>query len=70
MLQKIALSDRLLGKIKEIIIPLPTLSEQKRIVEKVDQLMNLCDQLESQVKENQKHSEVLMNAVLREAFEV
>ena len=53
----------------EIIFPLPPLNEQKRIVEKVDQLMKLCDELESQVKKNQTNSEKLMGAVLREAFE-
>ena len=52
------------------LIPLPSLNEQKRIVEKVDQLRKLCDELEEQVKENQKNSEFLMESVLREAFEV
>ena len=51
------------------IFSLPPLPEQKRIVQKVDQLMKLCDELEEQVKENQKNSELLMEAVLREAFE-
>lgn len=58
-----------LNKIKEMLFPLPPLNEQKRIVEKVDQLMKLCDELESQVKKNQTNSEKLMSAVLREAFE-
>lgn len=31
--------------------------------------MKLCDQLESQVQDNQKTAEGLMNAVLRKAFE-
>lgn len=34
--------------IKEVIIPLPPLEEQKRIVEKIEQLMSLCDILEKQ----------------------
>ena len=51
-------------------VPLSPLSEQKRIVEKVNQLMKLVDELESKVKENQKNSELLMEAVLKEAFEV
>lgn len=49
--------------------PLPPLSEQKRIVEKVDKLMALCDELEKQVRENQINSEKLMDSVLRESFE-
>jgi len=54
---------------KKALFPLAPFSEQKCIVEKVDRLMELCDELEKQVKENQKNSESLMNAVLREAFE-
>jgi len=37
-----------LRKIREYIIPLPPLEEQKRIVEKIDQLMLLCDKLEEE----------------------
>ena len=57
-------------KVYPIIVGLSPLNEQKRIAAKIDQLMQLCDRLESQVKENQKNSEVFMEAVLREAFEV
>jgi type I restriction enzyme, S subunit len=56
-------------KFKSIIIPLPSPSEQKRIVEKVDKLMTYYDQLEKQIKENQKNRENLMVAVLKESFQ-
>ncbi len=49
-------------------IPLPSLSEQNRIVEKVDALMSLCDEMELRVKENKESSGQLMNNVLREVF--
>ena len=49
-------------------IPLPPLAEQKRIVAKVDQLMNLCDELETRLNQSKKDSETLMQAVLYEAF--
>ncbi len=53
--------DRTLG--------LPPLSEQQRIVSKVDKLMAYCDELEKQVKENQQNTEKLMEAVLKESFQ-
>jgi len=49
-------------------ISLPSLAEQKRIVAKVDQLMHLCDELESRLNQSKKDSEMLMQAVLYEAF--
>ena len=48
--------------------PLPPLEEQKRIVSKVDQLMHLCDELETQLNQSKKDSEMLMQAELHEAF--
>ncbi len=57
------------GYVKKILFPLPPLFEQKRIVEKVDVLMGLCDELELRVKENKEGSESLMGTVLRESFE-
>lgn len=50
------------------IFPLPPLPEQKVIVTKVEKLLALCDQLESQITRNQTHANALMQAVLKEAF--
>ena len=49
-------------------VPLPPIAEQHRIVSKVDQLMHLCDELETQLNQSKKDSEMLMQAVLQEAF--
>ncbi len=56
-------------KIDNLQIPLPPLSEQRRIVEKVDALMRVCNELELRIKENKESSEQLMNSILRESFE-
>ena len=41
-----------INKIKNIIIKYPSIEEQKRIVDKLDQLLPLCDEIENLVKEN------------------
>ena len=46
----------------------PPLSEQKAIVTKVEKLLALCDQMETQITASQTHSKQLMQAVLKEAF--
>jgi type I restriction enzyme S subunit len=48
--------------------PLPPFDEQKRIVAKVDELMKLCDHLESQLTTTQTESRRLLEAVLHEAL--
>jgi len=57
-----------LSDIEYIIIPLPPLAEQQRIVEKVDRLMALCDELEQEVTSAKKYASQLMEGVLQEAF--
>ena len=56
------------NQLGSIILPCPPLSEQKAIVTKVEKLLALCDQLETQITQNQTHAEQLMQAVLKEAF--
>ncbi|MFA5703256.1 MAG: restriction endonuclease subunit S [Advenella sp.] len=54
------------GKVKETLVPLPPLSEQYRIVEKIDAIMALCDSLEQQIDANTSKQTELLNALIRE----
>lgn len=52
-----------------VMIPLPPLAEQNRIVARIDELMALCDQLESQLNTTDADSRRLLEAVLRDALD-
>jgi type I restriction enzyme, S subunit len=54
--------------ISSFVFPLPPLAEQHRIVAKVDELMTLCDQLETQITTTQSESRHLLEAILHEAL--
>jgi type I restriction enzyme, S subunit len=49
-------------------IPFPPLAEQHRIVAKIDELMTLCDRLESQINTTQSNSQKLLESLLNEAL--
>lgn len=55
--------------VTDLLIPLPPLTEQQRIVAKLDELMGYCDDLEVSIKESQQQNELLLQQVLREALE-
>lgn len=55
--------------LKELAFPLAPLEEQKKIVKKIEALFKICDELEEQISHTKADSEMLMQAVLREAFE-
>ena len=52
--------------IEQFELPLPSIEEQRRIVAKVDELMKLVDQLESQLATSSQQAEQLMNAIVAE----
>jgi len=54
--------------IVESLVALPPLTEQHRIVEKIDDLMQTCDALEASIKESAAQNEKLLQQVLREAL--
>ncbi|MCG5515667.1 MULTISPECIES: restriction endonuclease subunit S [unclassified Ectothiorhodospira] len=52
------------GSVKLLAVPLPPLEEQQRIVEKVDELMALCDRLEQKAGDQLEAHEVLVDTLL------
>ena len=61
-----AQSNIFLGKIIELLIPLPPLAEQYCIVAKVDQLMAMVDKLEAHLAISRSNAEKLLKAAVSE----
>jgi type I restriction enzyme S subunit len=57
-----------LPTLNNLVCSLPPAEEQIAILVQVDKLLKLCDQLETQVTQNQTHAGKLMQAVLKAAF--
>lgn len=55
-----------LNNIRELVLPIPPLAEQRRIVAKVDQLMALVDELERQLAASRAKAAKLLDAVVGE----
>ena len=56
-------------KVKDTMIALPPLEEQKEIVATIEKLFTLCNELESEINQNKTTVNNLMATVLKEAFE-
>jgi type I restriction enzyme S subunit len=54
--------------LKNMLVPMPPLAEQRRIVAKVDELMALCDRLEASLAAADAARGKLLEALLREAL--
>jgi len=54
--------------LSSLLVPLPPLAEQHRIVARVEELMALCDQLEAQLTATEADSRRLLEAMLHEAL--
>ena len=59
-----------LVEIKKILIPLPPLNEQCRIVKKLEELMNLCNELKTTITDNQNYTERLLQVALKDALQM
>lgn len=56
------------SKLRNMLIPLPPLAEQYRIIAKVDKLMGVCDRLEVQLTDAAAQSHGLLETVLHHAL--
>jgi len=54
---------------KSAFVPLCPVTEQHRIVVKVEQLIKLCDELEQSILQNQTYTQELLKVTLKEALE-
>ncbi|MCM3624312.1 restriction endonuclease subunit S [Brevibacillus borstelensis] len=59
-----------MSKLSMFLIPLPPLREQERIIQKLEELMHICKQLEQNVEDVKNNSEQVIQAILYEAFQI
>ena len=57
------------SELSNLIVPLPPITVQNRIVSKMNELMKFCDDLEKSIQGSQNYNEQLLQQVLREALE-
>lgn len=57
-----------INKVLSLIISIPSFNEQKRIVEKIEELFNYADSIEKVVKESQERCEKMTQSILAKAF--
>ena len=55
-------------KLKQILIPLPPLAEQKEIVSRVEKLLANVTELEKQITEREEMTKQLMQSIMKDAF--
>jgi type I restriction enzyme S subunit len=66
--KQVGVQKMALNRFSSSLIPIPPLEEQKRIVQKLDELMQYCNELEASIKQSESQNEKLLQQVLREAL--
>ena len=54
--------------LSELVMPLPSINEQERIIDRVEKLMKVCDELELRIEKSKKYSGKLMESILKNSF--
>ena len=57
-----------LGIIKKMILPLPPLPEQQRIVAEIESRLSACESMEQSITQSLAQAEVLRQSILKKAF--
>lgn len=68
--KQVGVQKMALNRFSNSLIPLPPLSLQNQIVEKLGELMKTCDDLGNSIKQSQVQNEQLLQQILKEALEV
>lgn len=67
--KQVGVQKMALNRFESTILPLPPKEEQKAIVKKIETLFAMCDEIEQDIYKSKANVEMLMKAVLKEAFE-
>ena len=57
------------GDIKEFIVPIPSISEQQRMLEQIESRLSVCDSIEKTVDTALQQAEAMRQSILKQAFE-
>ncbi len=57
------------GDIKEFVVPIPSISEQKKMLEQIESRLSVCDSIEKTVDTALQQAEAMRQSILKNAFE-
>ena len=65
---EVTIKNVALKSMRKLLVPLPPLSEQNRIVKRIEQFMQLCDELQFSIQQSKIENEKLLQGALRDAL--
>lgn len=57
-----------IGKLGQFVIPIPPLAEQNRIVDKINELMKICDELKTHINSAKNYQKKMADSLLEQAI--